>query len=223
MLQQGHYTYQNEDDSRVHIGEKLRDIQQYFFDVKVPAEKRLADFKADVINRGIKAHKKDSAGDAFQQSTRRNFERMQKESDQRHGRTASAMSRKSGGSSAGASQQIPSQLSTISGDPYVKKQAQLQYKTVPRNRRDPLQSDEAKALDIVMREVGILSNQLSMTLVNTRQKLQPFIDCCYVHEDRKKKSKTNYGHLMKVVEEKRIDGGLDNVAKEYKKQIRTHM
>lgn len=51
------------------------------------------------------------------------------------------------------------------------------------------QSDEAKALDVVFREVGILSNQLGMTLVNTRQKLQPFIDEGVVHKDRKKAKK----------------------------------
>ena len=45
----------------------------------------------------------------------------------------------------------------MSGDPYVRKQAQVQQKADKR-LDNKFQSEEAKALDIIFREVGILSN-----------------------------------------------------------------
>ena len=76
-----------------------------------------------------------------------------------------------------------------------------------------------------MRQVGILSNQLSMTLVQTRQKLQPFIDNGFAHEDRKKKTRSNYAEMLrKVVNEKRVDQqSFDSVVHEFRKQIKQHM
>ena len=77
------------------------------------------------------------------------------------------------------------------------------------------QSDEAKALDVVFREVGILSNQLGMTLVNTRQKLQPFIDEGVVHKDRKKAKKSEKADNETKIERK-IDMTLHAEVRQYR-------
>ena len=52
--------------------------------------------------------------------------------------------------------------------------------------------------------MGILSNQLGMTLVNTRQKLQPFIDEGVVHKDRKKVKRSEKADNETKIE-RRID------------------
>lgn len=77
------------------------------------------------------------------------------------------------------------------------------------------QSEEARALDVVFREVGILSNQLGMTLVNTRQKLQPFIDEGVVHTDRKIRKKKERLHDGIMIE-KKLDATLHTEVKDYK-------
>lgn len=81
----------------------------------------------------------------------------------------------------------PDRKDTLSPDTYIKQQAMNEQK----NQDKTFQSKEARKLDIVFREVGIMSNQLAMTLVNTRQKLQPFLDDGVVHKDRKKATKKN--------------------------------
>ena len=76
-MQQGNIKYNNEEDVKLHIIEKLGNLDAFYFDYKIPAEKRLADFKANVVNRGIKMPKdKDLAGEAFQNSTRKDYERL---------------------------------------------------------------------------------------------------------------------------------------------------
>ena len=75
LFQQGSYRYKTEDASRIHITEQLSNLDCFHFDAHVPVEKRLLDFKANVINRGIKSHK-DMTGEAFKNATRKNFERM---------------------------------------------------------------------------------------------------------------------------------------------------
>ena len=50
-------------------------------------------------------------------------------------------------------------------------------------------SEEARKLDMLYKEVGIQSNHLGMTLVQTREKLKPFVDDGVVHKDRKKETK----------------------------------
>ena len=42
---------------------------------------------------------------------------------------------------------------------------------------------------MLFKEVGIQSNHLGMTLVNTREKLKPFVDDGVVHKDRKREVK----------------------------------
>ena len=83
------------------------------------------------------------------------------------------------------------------------------------------QSVEAKALDVVFREVGILSNQLGMTLVNTRQKLQPFIDEGVVHQDRKRRKKDKKSEEIKI--ERKIDCTLHSEVAEYRAKIKDLM
>ena len=46
-------------------------------------------------------------------------------------------------------------------------------------------SEAAKRLDACKREVEMMSVQLGLTLVQTRQKLQPFLDEGVVYKDRK--------------------------------------
>ena len=66
LLQQGNMKYTNEEDVKLHIAEKLGNLDMFYFDWKIPAEKRLIDFKANVVNRGIKLPKdRDLAGEAF--------------------------------------------------------------------------------------------------------------------------------------------------------------
>ena len=46
-------------------------------------------------------------------------------------------------------------------------------------------SKETKELDLLYREVGLMSNNFGMKLVQTREKLKPFCDEGVVHKDRK--------------------------------------
>ena len=48
-------------------------------------------------------------------------------------------------------------------------------------KRQAPASLEARKLDEINKEVGILSNQLGMTLMNCREKMKPFIDDGFVH------------------------------------------
>ena len=95
-------------------------------------------------------------------------------------------------------------------DKYVRKQVlkSQQGKAFP--------SKEAKRLDVVFKEVGILSNQLAMTLVNTRQKLQPFVDEGVVHKDRKKATKKNVDEVSK---QRQQDSKVTDKIREYREAI----
>ena len=69
---------------------------------------------------------------------------------------------------------------------HMKKQAALAQKG-DKNKKFP--SEEARILDQLYKEVGIQSNHLAMTLVQTREKLKPFVDDGVVHKDRKRETK----------------------------------
>ena len=53
LMQQGNIKYYNEDDVQVHIDERLANLDAFYFDWKIPKEKRLEEFKANVVNRGF--------------------------------------------------------------------------------------------------------------------------------------------------------------------------
>ena len=127
----------------------------------------------------------------------------------------------SGQSSENVSQNnLKSNTSQLSGNPYVKNQAKMQQKI---EVKEPFQSEEAKALDCVYREVGIPSNQLGMTLVHTRQKLQPFIDEGFVNEDRKHKTAKDKMKKPVILKVKKTDCNLDYAIYEYRLRIREHI
>ena len=67
-------------------------------------------------------------------------------------------------------------------------------------------SDGAKRLDTLFREVELMSTQLRMTLVQTRSKLQPFIDEGVIYKDRKivryKRDDEKMNHIDPEVEER---------------------
>ena len=73
--QQGGFRYQNEDASRIYFTEHLQDLNCFSFDVHIPIERRLEDFKANVINRGIKSQKS-TAGQAFKNANREKFDKL---------------------------------------------------------------------------------------------------------------------------------------------------
>lgn len=50
-------------------------------------------------------------------------------------------------------------------------------------------SEETRRLDHLFKEVGIQNSNLGMTLVQTREKLKPFVDDGVVHKDRKRQIK----------------------------------
>ena len=68
-------------------------------------------------------------------------------------------------------------------DQHAKKQAEFAQK----GKR--FTSEGAKRLDANYREVEIQSNQLGLTLMLVRQKLQPFVDEGFIYKDRKVESK----------------------------------
>ena len=68
---------------------------------------------------------------------------------------------------------------------HQKKQAAQAQK----NNKAKFPSEEARILDQLFKEVGIQSNHLGMTLVQTREKLKPFVDDGVVFKDRKREAK----------------------------------
>ena len=61
-----------------------------------------------------------------------------------------------------------------------------------------------------------------MTLVNTRQKLAPFVDDGFAHENRAKKKKIVVPLVVDRTE-KRIDATLELLVSDYRSKIKAHM
>lgn len=72
------------DDGRLHIIERLNDIDTFKFDTKITAEKRFREFVADISKSGIEAKKTKKAA---LRARRKDFERLRDESRRRLGVT----------------------------------------------------------------------------------------------------------------------------------------
>ena len=58
--QQGNFRYPLNDPTRIHISDQLANLECFYFDHTIPVDKLLADFKADVIHRGIRTGKRET-------------------------------------------------------------------------------------------------------------------------------------------------------------------
>ena len=76
-------------------------------------------------------------------------------------------------------------------------------------------SEEARELDCVNREIGFMLEQLDNNVVLTRQKLAPFLDDCFIHQNRKRKTG---GQGMEGMAP--VDTRTNDKVKEYQKNIK---
>ena len=91
---------------------------------------------------------------------------------------------------------------------HIKKRAEFMQKD------SKFPSEGARRLDAAYREVDLMSNQLGLTLVATRQKLQPFVDDGVIYKDRKIVSKK-----LEESKKNRRDAELDERIVAYKEKI----
>ena len=170
----------------------------------IPAEQRLLDFKANIASGGVRAQR---------QKAKKMKEKLRGELEA----GSDYESEKSDAQSDGTA---------ISGDPFVKQQARLQQRN--NEKAQVFQSAATRELGIIQHEVGILNNQIRMSLVTSRHQLGPFIDEGFCHQNRANK---RFIKSKPMKDDSRFEEGkglsmdivLELKIKQYRDIIQSHM